>query len=111
MRTGMSRKAGKHRALGVAGQMEEAVPRQQRVKLLTQRQGAHIRHRPLLMRKILAAAGNHRRRGIDAGQPVPPADKVGRDRRSVAAANIENMAAGSHPRKKRIQPGLFKQVG
>ena len=71
LRPGMPSEQRKHPALIVARQMKEAVPGQQAIELRRQIQLAHIHFSPLLLRKTLPAARDHRLSTIDAGDPIP----------------------------------------
>lgn len=111
VRPGMPSEQRKHAALIVARQMKEAVPGQQAVELRRQIQLAHIHFSPFLLRETLPAARDHCLRTVDAGDPIPLFDKIGGDRRAIAAAEIEQPRIGRGELQKAIEPRPFKQRG
>lgn len=85
-----SREDGEHRALTVVIEMEEAVPGDQAMEAAAQRQGAHVGHQCLLMRKIAFKKSNHLGSRVDPGDGAALLFERAGDRLSGAAADVEH---------------------
>lgn len=53
----------------------------------------------------------HRLGAVDAGHPIPLIDKIGGDRRTIAAAEIQQPGIGRGQLQKAVEPRPFKQRG
>jgi hypothetical protein len=81
-----------HAALRFAGQMEEAVPGDDGVEPLAQREAPHVADHPGHRREPRFAKVDHGRCRIDAGDATVVVDEIARDWLAHAATEVEHRA-------------------
>ena len=89
--------------------MEKAVPADQTIESLIECQFAHILLQPALCGKRVPRPRQHIRGTINPRQLTTLLDKITRNRLTVSAANIHNMALPAHHVDELVQPAFLKQ--
>src|SRR5262249_52635470 len=96
----------KHASLVVMIEMEKAIPGQNALKRLCQRQSAHIGDDPRVVRQAALAKRDHRRRRIDAGNFAPVCRQMTADRGTGTTTEIEDLRIFGQQGQKTIVPRL-----
>lgn len=108
-RESVRRKNSEHRALILWRKMEEAVPRDQTVKPLTQIQVAHVGDVEGRSCEARDAARDHCGRAVNSGEVESSANDISANRFTGATAKVENAALGRQKIEKSVQPRPLDQ--
>ena len=100
---------GEHPALVAWREMEKAVPREYPVERPVQRECAHVRALPIVVREVGAGEAEQVWRGIDARNSAAMSDQVCGNRLAKAAAQVEHGRVVRQKSHETIEPAALKE--